>query len=425
MSTISESAVRTILKYDLRPTVEDNTEVPTFFLDKLLASAEGIQRTGGKNYYTYITAKAAKALGVGQRGAGKTLPPGSTATWYEHRIDLCRLYSTAEYDGPVKNIRSAEELVDPLTDAVADAKFGIKWQAQALFSGAGKSAIALIASATDNGSTVTYVCTRNEAYPGVGRLLPGMVIDSYNGTTGKGTNTQGINTVTIDSVDPSAESFTVTEGSATGAASEYVFFDESSGSQVDAVPMGLVGIVDGPDSNNSSAYDYYEDLQGGDASAYKSWQAQTLTATSARYLTGELLEDAARKIAQNSRDRSVDSSYVLYSAGAVRHRFRKDESRDVDWVNKTRVTAGVKTVDQMVNDSMVSWVVDECCGALCVMLIKPSDLAYKSLPMEVMDEEMFVRLENLDTYRMQLKQYSQIGCIRRDSHAVIRDLLET
>jgi hypothetical protein len=253
-----------------------------------------------------------------------------------------------------------------------------------------------------------------------------MAIDTWNGTTGAGTNTQRTNSIKIDNVDPSAETYTLTEGSVSAQADDYVFFEDSHGTNVDAVPMGLVGIVDGPDSNNSNTYDYCEDLQNGDASAYPCWRAQVLTATSDRYLTSELLEDAARKIEQNShRERTVDSSYVLYSAGAVRHRFRKDESRDVDWVNKTEVIAGVKTVKQMVNDSMVPWVVDECAGAKSVMLIKPSDLAYKALPMEVMDEEMFKRLENYDTYRMQVKQYAQLGAIRRDGCAVIRDLLET
>ena len=202
-----------------------------------------------------------------------------------------------------------------------------------------------------------------------------------------------------------------------------MFFEDSSGTGVDAVPMGLAAVVDG--LNHSSAYAYYEDLQGGDASANPSWRAQVLSAAADRYLTGELLEDAARKIAQNTRARSVDSSYVLYSAGAVRHRFRKDESRDVDWVNKTSVVAGVKTVKQMVNDAMVDWAVSETCPAQAVFLLKPSDLAYKSTSLEVMDDEMFVRLENKDTYRVQIKQYSQVGCIRRDPHAVIRDLNET
>lgn len=416
------SAVNDVLLEDILPTVVNETNSPKMFLDKVLPDATKIEGIGSDTYITRIKIKTAKASGGGPRGANQTLPPHTNASWDETQVYLCRWYSTAEYDGPVGHISDVHKVVDGITDAVADVKDMLKYEQQASFAGNGNDALAEIASNSSN----TYTCTDDEFWPGTRRLRVGMAVDSFDDVAGYGTGGIGMDNDVITSI-PSKTTF-VTTTYTTAADADYVFFADGSGTQVDNSPTGIAQIIDGPYSGTnwetSGPGQDNTTFQGIVGSTDTWWQSYVDYNPTTRYLDEELLEDCADGIKLKCGDQDIldKGDYMLYSAPEVVSRWRKDQSRDHQWVNKKEILAGVKIVKTMVNGEEIPWVEDLMCGSLVVYMINAKDLVYKSLPMEMMDEAGFVRLENYDKYRMQFKQYSQLGARRRDTHGKIRQL---
>lgn len=430
MATVNEAAIRTVLRDAILPQMQDVTIVPTYFIDKVKPSFTNVDDIGGARYRTYVKMKSGKSTGGGPRGAGQDLPVAVNPEFFHHYADLCRWYATGEYDGPIRNLKSVHTFINNITDIVTDIKWHIKYQQEASYLGDETDVIAQISSAHTTSATVT--CTDSNLWPGTRRLIPNSFVDSYNGTTGYGTNTIGMDAggyvqatdddiVTIDT----RTTFTCSQSVATSEASDYIMWPDGSGSLVDAHPMGLAAIVDGKDSQGS--YAVLEDLQGGSASANPQWRSYVSDANGTkRYLDDELLEDVALGIDNNASDRKVEdgSSHMILSNPEIFLRYRKDSSRDHQWVNKTKIVAGVKVIDVMVNGTILEWVTDKMVGGYCLFILCTKDLMFKAVPLEVMDPAGWLRLTNKDTMRIQVKQYSQMMAKRRDGHAIVRDLNE-
>ena len=423
---INIDAINEILLEEILPTVSDETNSPKMLLNKVIADATDIRSVGGDSYKTRIKIKLSKASGGGPRGENQDLPPHTNAKWDETDITLCRWYATGQYDGPTKNIKDTNEVVDAITDAVVDVKDMLQYQQQASFAGNGNEALAGI---VDNSST-TYTLIDNEFWPGARRLRTSMLIDSFDGPDGFGSDTIGLNSEALATIPTKT---TITLASTTGSQNgDFIYFEDGSGSKVDNSPGGIGQIVDGPytgttweeTATTAGPGQSNKSLQSIDGSSVTSWQSYVSYNATTRFLDEELLEGTADGIKLKSGDQDIidKGDYMLYSSPEVFSRWRIDQSRDHQWVNKTEVIAGVKVVKTMVNGETMPWVEDLMCGSLILYMLNAKDLVFKSLPMEMMDAEGFRRLENKDQYRIQFKQYSQFGARRRNTHGKIRQL---
>jgi len=421
MALQNESAIRTTLLQAVMKPLQDETMQPLWFLDKIVPDMEGLHDIGGTQYRHYLKIKVGKAGGLGMRGSDGTLPSHTNPSYTEIYFDLARFYATADIDRMIRHIKDANRVVDTVVQSAKDIRDGIRYQLNAQFLGDDTAAIARIASTHTASATVT--CADDGRFPGTRRLRTSVGIDSYNDAVGYGTDTIGATALTVSSV-ASRTTFVASASVATADASDYIYWTNSSGTYIDAIPMGITAIVDGPLSSDGATYTYLEDLFAGDASAYPMWRAYVSdNGGTNRYLDSELIEDAnfQRELNANVKAGKGD---VLLSQGEILLRFRKDEGRDHDWVNKTRITAGVKVVDAMVNGEVIPWVTDPMVGKGTLFCLRASDLVYKGTPMEVLDSEGWKRVENKDAMRMQVGQYAGLGCKRRCSHFVIRDLGE-
>ncbi|MFA4972108.1 MAG: hypothetical protein WC683_05810 [bacterium] len=437
------TAVNEVTKEEIWPNVVDESTIPKFFLGMINEDSSDIyagrasgtpkqtQSVGGDSYYTRIKIKTQKAGGMGPRGHGQALPTARLAAWTETQINLARLYTRAEYDGPVNKLANPVQVVDAVQDAANDLRDNIQYMRNAMYTGNSNDAIGLHDSTAGSADTTTLHMQLDEWWPGTGRLRQGLYIDSYNGVTGYGTGTQGINSAYISAIT----SATVCTSSATIASDrgDYIMFEDGNGSLIDSAVQGIGALVDGPQSSDGTTWNTgggqaNTTCQGIDGTSLAYWQSTVHdNGGTDRYLDGDLIEDMGQAIVRKCGGENLfeKGGYILFSCPELRTRFRKDESRDVSWVNKTRVVAGVKVVDQLVNGVEVPWVTDIMCGAQCLYFLHIPDFVVKGLPMETMDNPPWQRVQGYDYYRMEVKKYDQLGIRRRDTHGVIRNLTQT
>ena len=300
------------------PKIVDQVERASVIQGLIERNETDIVMASGRSLYGYIPVLTGTNQGIGARAVQGALPTAQRRTYSRMYVPLTYQYGSIQIEGQAQVAADGGKnaLVDIVDEEVKGLIKDLKKDLGRQYVGDGTGALCQI-SAIDN---VTVTVLDDEDSPGTSHLEPGMVIDSYTAKTG---GAQGINSVTIASVD-SRTQFTTSTTAAAGSANDYVFREDSRGYEI----VGLLGHID--DGNVLATW------QGITRSATPWAKANVLeNSNTTRSLTEALLIEAIDKATTNEGKPSI-----AYGSYATRSQWYNLYRPDVRFQAETKKLKG-------------------------------------------------------------------------------------
>ena len=406
------------------------------FLERVVPDFKNVTKQGQRYRSTYKV-KMSRAFGHAVTKAGADTPLGNKATWDTHYIDLMRLTGSWQYDGPLGTVSDESEVVDAIADGAKDLKAGFDDLREGLYLGMGYHALAVTSgSASEASGRSTYTCLANNLWPGSRRLIDGMHIDVYGPAApgvyiGEGTDTNRTSLEDLAITIESDTTFSVAGTTLGQSSGDAVFLHHSHGSFTDALPGGLLRLIDGV--NYNSAWEVAASVQDIDGTSIAKWRSTVNSAASDRSLTDTLFFQVVNDVRNKTKEDVKGSDYVLMSSPELLERWTINHAGDRQWVNVTEVVGGVPTVPIQVGATKFNWVDVLGCAAGVLIGMNTKDMVYKAVkglvPVDPKNPGFHSVIGTnglpIDQMTAEMKAYEQLGISRRDRHFIMRDLSES
>lgn len=410
------------------------------FYEEFLRNGDGIvpvKTSGGTGFKTQLALKTGKAWGAKAGGAGTAMPTAHASSGTQDPyIVLTRMYSRAQFDRPLMFLQDDAQILGFVADAVADAKSNLSAIMDAYYLGVQSNALCKIASISNDGATSTVTVDHDELWPGTRRLRDGMYIDINTSIVGFGTGTERVADAKITVASDTTFTYAAA-GTASVADGDFVFIADSSGSQVDEKPLGILSIIDGPDASDSNHWiddDYSiavsKTIQGYAGATYPVWRAQVFGNNGTlRLLDKTLLRQTATTVGQKiGSSNFIASEYLLCSSAELYDgyatRADAEQMPTTQWTSQASIVHGVPKVKIAINQQPIDWITPFGMSKQTLLGIHRPSLVLKELRGIHTLTDGWEKAENYDIMQMDLGVYNQLGCKDRRPNFKINDLTE-
>ena len=396
----TRSTLDALLKDYYLPGVRKTLNDEVFLLSQVESKSDRVE---GRQVIMNI--RTGRHQGIGARGDGGTLPSAGQSTMVNAKAALAYNYGRIQISGPLmRSITSdrggfARPLETETKGVVNDLKNDINRQ---LF-GDGTGALATLTAATTAATTLTVSLSSTQ----LRQIVPGMVIDIYNGATAQATG------ATISSVT----STTITLGAAVTAANGAKIFRTGS---KDLEMDGLAKII-----NSSGTYLTV------DPTTVPVWKA-TVNANGGTARSA--VEDLFFATWQSAHIASGDEIDLWVTTPGIHRAVATDLLADRRFMPTNTLKGGYEGVDISAagqgrrGGSTVSLVYDKDAPIKQAFGICTKRLEFqRASDWEFMEEDGAVlsRVPNTDAYEATLFLYAQLCTDSRQSHARIDDLSDS
>lgn len=391
------STVASILKEIYEPRIRAQLEDSTVALKRIEKSSDGVESTVGGRYVTFPI-KTRRNSGIGARNENEALPTPGQQGFAAARIGLKYLYGGLRLTGPTfelaeKNFQAFSSALSQEVDGLKDDL--AKDQNRQVY-GAGTGVLATVTTA---GVTVNTITVGDTMY-----LQLGMQIDIYDSTlvTAKASNRQitAINTTTgVVTFD--------------GAALSTVIGDVAIRTgNVNREWTGFAKVV----SDTGAVYNI-------DPATEPVWKS----VVDANGGTNRALSEGLMILMADNIRKNGGTTTAMFSNLGVRRAYFNLLVQQRQYTNTKDFGGGFTGLSFTTDAGEIPFVVDVDAPKNTVYFINEKEFTlYREAPWEFMDRDgsMWSRVAGYDAYDATMYQYSEIGCHRRNSQGVLKDITE-
>lgn len=407
------STVDGILKEVYEDRLRDQLESATVFSSRIEKTSEGVtEDVGGK--YVRFPIRTARNHGIGARLEQEALPVARTQGYAPANILLAYLYGAIELTGQTFELaeRNPQAFASALDQEVNGLQEGLKKDYNRQLFG---TSIGKLVTANAAGTTTTLVTSNAEAI----YMEIGMVVDLYDNTDALKAGGSGLVITNIQKDTPAVGSTTITFTPAAGGATasgDYFTRDDSRAKEM----IGLRQIVD----NTGILYNI-------NPATVPLWKAEVDDPGVATAIS----EGRMIQMVDRVRTNGGNTTLLLTSLG-VRRAYFGLLSQLRQSVNTMELKGGFKGLAFATDNGDIPLVSDLDCQAGTMYFLNEKELKlYQAGDWSWMnrDGSMWQRVMSVtggqtvapfDAYQAMMFKYCQLGCHRRNSQGVIRNITE-
>lgn len=407
------STVDGILKEVYEDRLRDQLESSTVFMTRIQKTSEGVtEDVGGK--YVRFPIRTARNHGIGARLETETLPVPRTQGYAPANILLSYLYGSIELSGQTFELaeRNPQAFASALDQEVNGLQEGLKKDLNRQLFG---TQVGKLATANAAGSTTTMVMSNSEAI----YLEIGMVLDLYDNTDALKAGGSGLVITNVQKDTPGVGQTTVTftpAASGATASGDYFTRDDSRNKEI----IGLRQICD----NTGVLYNI-------NPASVPLWKAEVDDPGTATAIS----EGRMIQMVDRVRTNGGNTTLVLTSLG-VRRAYFGLLSQLRQSVNTLELKGGFKGLAFATDNGDIPIVSDLDCQAGFMYFLNEKELKIYhagdwswmnrdgSMWNRVMAVNSSQTIAAVDAYQAVMFRYMQLGCHRRNSQGVIRNITE-
>lgn len=407
------STVDGILKEVYEDRLRDQLESSTVFMTRIQKTSEGVtEDVGGK--YVRFPIRTARNHGIGARLETETLPVPRTQGYAPANILLSYLYGSIELSGQTFELaeRNPQAFASALDQEVNGLQEGLKKDLNRQLFG---TQVGKLATANAAGTTTTMVMSNAEAI----YLEIGMVLDLYDNTDALKAGGSGLVITNVQKDTPSVGSTTVTfspAASGATASGDYFTRDDSRNKEI----IGLRQICD----NTGTLYNI-------NPATVPLWKAEVDDPGTATAIS----EGRMIQMVDRVRTNGGNTTLLLTSLG-VRRAYFGLLSQLRQSVNTLELKGGFKGLAFATDNGDIPLVSDLDCQAGFMYFLNEKELKIYhagdwswmnrdgSMWNRVMAVNSSQTIAAVDAYQAVMFKYMQLGCHRRNSQGVIRNITE-
>lgn len=394
------TTVSALLKEVYEPRIRKQLEDSQVALKRIEKSSEGVVSEVGGRYVTFPI-RTRRNAGIGARNELEALPAAGQQGFAAARIGLKYLYGQIRLSGQTMELADSnyQAFASALDSEVEGIKNDVAKDQNRQVYGNGTGTIATVTA--DGANTVTVDYAR--------RLQLGAQIDIIDGTTlGNPNPTVKVSNRQITAINLSTNVVTYNGADGTLVAGDVIVRTGN----VNREWTGLAKIA----NNTGTLYDI-------DPAVESVWAAEVDSNSGVnRALSEGLMINLADRIAMNGGDTSV----ILTSLG-VRRAYFNLLSQQREFSNTKEFTGGFTGLAFTTDRGEIPVVSDPDCPPNTMYFLNEKEITlYREKDWSFMnrDGSMWQRVIGYDAYDATLYQYSEIGCHRRNSQGVIKDITE-
>lgn len=394
------TTVSALLKEVYEPRIRKQLEDSQVALKRIEKSSEGVVSEVGGRYVTFPI-RTRRNAGIGARNELEALPAAGQQGFAAARIGLKYLYGQIRLSGQTMELADSnyQAFASALDSEVEGIKNDVAKDQNRQVYGNGTGTIATVTA--DGANTVTVDYAR--------RLQLGAQIDIIDGTTlGNPNPTVKVSNRQITAINLSTNVVTYNGADGTLVAGDVIVRTGN----VNREWTGLAKIA----NNTGTLYDI-------DPAVESVWAAEVDSNSGVnRALSEGLMINLVDRIAMNGGDTSV----ILTSLG-VRRAYFNLLSQQREFSNTKEFTGGFTGLAFTTDRGEIPVVSDPDCPPNTMYFLNEKEITlYREKDWSFMnrDGSMWQRVIGYDAYDATLYQYSEIGCHRRNSQGVIKDITE-
>lgn len=401
-----------ILKEVYEDRLRDQLENSSAFLSRIEKTSEGVtEDVGGK--YVRFPIRTARNHGIGARLEQEALPIARTQAYAPANINLAYLYGAIELTGQTFELaeRNPQAFASALDQEVNGLKEGLKKDINRQLFG---TQVGKLMTANAAGSTTTLVGTNNEAI----YMEIGMVVDLYDNADAAKSGGSGIVVTNVQRDTPSVGQTTVTFTGAAAAATasgDYLVRDDSRNKEI----IGIRQIVD----NTGTLYNI-------NPATVPLWKAEVDDPGS---LTA-LAEGRMISMVDRIRTNGGNTTILLASLG-VRRSYFGLLSMLRQSVNSMELKGGFTGLKFATDNGDIPLVSDLDCPGNTMFFLNEKELKmYQAGEWSWMNRDgsnwqrvlaiVNGAVASVDAYQSMMFKYMQLGCHRRNSQGVMKNITE-
>lgn len=411
MATTTMTTVDGILKEVYEDRLRDQLQSEIITLKRIEKTSEGItEDVGGK--YVRFPIRTQRNHGIGARLETEALPVARTQGYAPANIRLAYLYGSIELSGQTFELaeRNPQAFASALDQEVNGIKEGLKKDVNRQVYGTN---IGKLATANAAGTTTTFVCSNAEAI----YLEIGMVVDTYTSADALKNSGSIITNVAKDTPAIGTTTVTFTPVGTATASGDYMVRDDSRAKEI----IGFRQIV----NNTGTLYDI-------DPVTTPIWKAEVDDPGALSALTEGRMISMVDRIRTNG-----GNTTVMFTSLGVRRAYFQLLSQLRQSVNTLEFEGGFKGLAFSTDNGDIPVVSDFDCPQNHMFFINEKEIKlYQAGDWSWMnrDGSMWQRVLSVvggvqtvaphDIYMATLFKYMQLGCHRRNSQGVMRNITE-
>lgn len=395
------ATVAAICKEIYEPRLREQLNDDAVTLKRVMSSSEGVTSEVGGRYVTFPI-RTRRNQGIGARNELEALPAAGQQAYAAARIGLKYQYGRIQLSGQVIKLvdTNAQAFVSALDAEVSGIKSSLTKDLNRQVYGNGSGAIGT-ASAVGAGNTATMAS--------VLYFQIGMQVDIIDGTTlGNANPTVKASNRQITAVNTTTNVVTFDGATQATAIGDIIVRNGS----VNREWTGLTKIV----QNTGTLYNI-------DPTVEPIWKAEVDS-------NGGTLRALSEGLMINISDRvRVNGSYptAIFSNLGVRRAYFNLLSQQRQYVNTQKFEGGFSGLAFTTDQGEIPFVIDVDAPLNTAWFLNEKELkVYRESDWSWMDMdgEMWNRVPGYDAYEATIFQYSELGCHRRNSQAVLADITE-
>lgn len=398
----SLTTISGILKEIYEPGVRDQLNSKVKTLMRITKTDAHIESTTGGKYVTFPL-HTKRNTGIGARRENETLPTSGNQTVVDARIGLKYQYGAVGLSGPTMDL--AESNYQAFVSAIELELNGLKTDlAVDLNRQVYGDASGTVATVSTVGATVTPTITS-----GILSLQEGELVDVYTAANLAADSTAKNTGIVVNSISVSANTATF-DTSVTWAAGDCIVRTGSANREWTGFKaiVAATGVLYNVDPATTGQWKSYVDSNGGTTRAVSE----------------------SRMI--NASDQVVaacgEQPSVIFTSLGVRRSYFNLLSQLRQVVNTTEYTGGFKGLAFTTDDGEIPVVSDKDSPPNQMIGLNESHIkVYREHDWKFMDRDgnMWLRSPTKDAYSATMTQYSELGTDQRNSHFIIKDLIES
>ncbi len=400
-----------ILKEIYEPRVRDQLQSEIITLSRIQSTSEGVESDAVGGKYVRFAVRVQRNHGIGARNEMEALPNPKTQDYRSAQLKLAYLYGAIQLSGQTFELAqsNAQAFASVLDQEMDGIKEGLKKDTNRQIYGTTTGILAVATS----GTTTTFVTT-NAQY-----LEVGMFVDVYDATDTNSANVLNNANVQITDITFSAGSYTVTLGSTVTAVAIGDFLTRTGSRGKETV--GFEHIVAGLTNTNA--------LGTGTGALYNithsTWTGN-VDSTSGAISEGRMIN-----LIDTVRQRGGTTTVGFCSLG-VRRAYANLLEQQRRYVNTTEFKGGFSGIAFTTDYGEIPLVADFDCQPGRLYWMNEKELKfYNAGDWSFMnrDGSNWQRLIDssgeYDAYRARMFSYWQIGTHRRNTHALMANVIES
>lgn len=407
MAVETLSSVTNLLKEVIQPGIENQIQSRTKTISRVKKTSDGVvDDVGGK--YVRFAIRTGRNHGIGSRQENEALPAAQQNLYETGQLNLSYQYGSISLTGQVLGLADTNEqaFANELNNEITGLKEGLAKDSNRQVYG---TTIGKLGTANGAGSTTTAVFANDEAI----YFEVGMIIDRYSSADALADTGLKITNITSTTTTTTI-TFTPAAAGATASGDYFV----RSGSRAREI-VGLRDII----SNTGTLYNI-------NPATVPEWKATVDDPGSARALSEgimiRMMDDIYTKGAQPS---------VIFCSLGVRRSYFNLLSQLRRVTNTTEFTGGFKGLAFTTDEGDIPVVHDVDCPRSSMYFVTEKQLkVYQLKDWDWMDKDGSMWRQNMsvsgssvnhhDAYTAFIHKYWQLGTRRRNSHGVIKNIIE-